>query len=143
MQMSSEPARTHVTLSVTLDEDQLPGPGESVEVTLSNGMVAIVENRAGITAGRHLRAVTPGPARPVPRTLSYVPVEIASRASEVVHAAITRRVNNRNQTERYTICDRTGKRIVSRPIYAPLDTTVTCKQCRTQLAEDGVIPAGN
>lgn len=122
---------TTVTLTVTVPIDQLPQVGERVEARLSNGMVAVIENRG---AGKRDESVR------VPRSLNYATVATTDPASEVVHAAIVRRVNNRIRYNRFTICDQKGKRIVARGLHEPLEG-VTCKQCRKQLIEDGVLVA--
>lgn len=121
-----------VTLSVTIPANDLPSAGKTVEIPVIAGLVALIENRTSFDDVK-----IPAEAR-VPNTLRYAAVNTASRSGEEVHAAINRRVNGRNVPARYTVCDRRGLRIVTSLRHEPLES-VTCKQCRKQLVEDGVL----
>lgn len=130
-----------VTIFAQLRKSDLPQPGSWVQVDMSNGMSAQLWN---LRDGRALTEMAS-------HSLHYVPVVTVATRQRVVHAAINRRRNGRNRTERYTICSKLGddaassqKRIVSSIITGTLDDTVTCEQCRNQLIEDGVIasPSG-
>ncbi len=121
-----------VTLSVTIPENNFPSAGKTVEIPLIEGLVALIQNRTTFD-----QVKVPADAR-VPHTLRYAAVNTASRSAEEVHAAINRRVNGRNVPGRYTVCDRKGLRIVTSLRHEPLES-VTCKQCRKQLVEDGVL----
>lgn len=80
------------------------------------------------------------PTTRTPITLTYAPVATEGHACEVTHAAIIRRVNDRLVWCEYTICDRSHRRdrTVKELTHEPIET-VTCKQCRKQLIEDGVL----
>lgn len=125
-------AKPHtITLSVTVPVDELPARGETVELRPVDGLAVVIKNLAD-----HEIKV-PASAR-LPHTLRYEAVNTASKSAEEVHAAINRRVNGRNVPARFTLCDRKGLRVVTSLRHEPLET-VTCKQCRKQLVEDGVL----
>lgn len=108
-----------------------PQPGTWIQVELSNGLTAAVWN---LGDGRSL-------SENQSHSLHYVPVRTASVKQHVIHAAMNRRVHGRNRVNETTLCSRMGddRRIVSSIVPGTLDDTVTCEQCRKQLAGDGVI----
>lgn len=114
-----------------IPDDQMPQPGTAVHVQMSNGMVAQVWN---LRDGRQLDEMTS-------HSLHYVPVRTASVRQHVIHAAINRRLHGRNRHTDTTLCSRDGddRRIVASIISGSLDDTVTCHQCRKQLAADGAL----
>lgn len=117
-----------IKVTVTIPVDQLPKDGDEVSIEIADQLVAMVQNGA-TSFPTELRS---------PLTLTYVAVNTASHAAEEVHAAINRRVNGRNKVERFTLCDRKGLRMVTGIRHVPL-TEVTCKQCRNQLVQDGML----
>lgn len=122
-----------VTLFTQIRSGELPQPGSWVSVEMSNGMVAQLWH---LRDGRELSEMS--------HSLHYVPVStVSTRPGRTVHAAINRRSNGRNRLTEATICSRMGdeRRIVAGIVAGSLDDTVTCEQCRKQLAEDGAIPS--
>lgn len=122
-----------VVLTGVVAENDLPTPGSSITVELSNpkrmNLVATVHNVRGRGDG----------ALRTPKSLTYVPVATDSKYEEVTHAGISRRVNRRIKLEWFTLCDRNGQRVAQQRVSGTLDETVTCKQCRTMLVEDGML----
>lgn len=126
--MSATSIPKFTTLHAVVPEADLPEPGSSVSVELSNGMYAEIHNlRRGWKLERQ------------PHSLRYVAVTTGTKWEEVIHAGINRRVNGRNRLERFTLCDRGGERLAKERVPGALEETVTCRQCRSHLQEDGMI----
>lgn len=98
---------------------------------MSNAMVARIYN---LRDGRVLDEMAS-------HSLHYVPVRTPSVRQHVVHAAINRRTNGRNNPDGVTLCSRRGddRRVVSGIVAGALGDTVTCRQCRRQITADGAI----
>lgn len=125
-----------------MSDDQILDVGKKLDLILE--VLREKQQRSNgsgpVTSAEESTPESEQPTKRRPRTLSYEPVVTTARATEVVHAAITRRVDNRWRDEKFTLCDRGGKRVVGRVLRREdLDATVTCKQCRDQLVEDGMI----
>lgn len=122
-----------VTLFAAVPEKDLPTPGSFIQLDLSNPVgMKLVANVYNVR-GRGEEALR------TPKSLTYVPVATDSKYEEVVHAGIARRVNKRIRLEWFTLCDRKGERVAQQRVAGTLDATVTCKQCRAQLVEDGML----
>lgn len=116
------------TIFAAIPKSDLPEPGTSTMITMSNGMIAELHSvRRGRTLERR------------PRSLRYVAVTTGAEHAEVIHAGINRRVNTRNRLSRFTLCDRNGDRVADKRVDGSLDDLVTCKQCRAHLVEDGML----
>jgi len=85
-----------------LDEADLPAPGETVEVVLGEGLVALIENTNEPV--QHEEAELP---------TTYTAVETVG-GSVVTHAAAVHQRAQRTHVERYTLCSRQDSRPVQR-----------------------------
>jgi hypothetical protein len=111
----------------TVNDDDMPEPGETVEVDLGGGLVALVEN-----TNEPVREEESEP----PTT--YTAVETVGGAT-VTHAAAVHQRSQRTRVERYTLCSRQeSRRVQRRKRDLPL-TAVTCVQCRRRLEMEGVV----
>ncbi len=111
----------------TLDESSMPAPGETVEVDLGGGLIALVENTNEPTQEEEEEPPT-----------TYTAVETVGWAT-VTHAAAVHQRAQRTRVERYTLCSRQeSRRVKRRKRDLPL-TAVTCAQCRRRLEVEGVL----
>ncbi len=111
----------------TLDDDDLPAPGETVEVDLGGGLIALVENTN--------EPIEEESAEP-PNT--YTAVETVGAAT-VTHAAAVHQRSKRTRVGRYTLCSRQDSRPVQRRKRDLPLTAVTCVQCRRRLEAEGLV----
>jgi hypothetical protein len=120
-------------LKLTIPADDLPAPGEVTE-TQQQGYVILVENVQPLSdADEDSATAQPG------ELVKYVPVDITAPSSVVRHAARVFQRNKRTRVERWTLCDRSGGRVVSRRRDAEPLTNVTCAQCRGSLVGEGLL----
>lgn len=116
-----------MTTTFTLNKDDLPAPGETVEVDLGDGLVALVEN-----TNEPLEEEEVGPL------ITYTAVETVGGAT-VTHAAAVHQRLKKTRVERYTLCSRQDSRRVQRRKRDLPVTAVTCVQCRKRLESEGVL----
>lgn len=115
------------TSGLSIPEDELPAPGESVEINRGK-FVITVENTDQVDV---VDAAGFG------EVVFYTPVETVHPSTKR-HAAAVRQRNVRTRVESATLCSRAGTRRVKRRLHEPL-TNVTCVQCRSILAEEGEV----
>lgn len=113
--------------TLTIDEGSIPGPGESVEVDLGDGIVALIENTNEPIQEEELDA-----------PITFTAVETVGAAT-VTHAAAVHQRQQRTRVARYTLCSRQGSRQVKRRKRDLPLTAVTCVQCRQRLEDEGVV----
>jgi hypothetical protein len=111
----------------SIEEESMPGPGETVEVDLGDGLVALIENTN-----------EPVQEEEVDPPTTYTSVETVGGAT-VTHAAAVHQRQQRTRVERYTLCSRQGSRRVKRRKRDLPLTAVTCVQCRRRLEMEGVV----
>lgn len=119
-------------LTITIDEPDLPAPGEDVLIS-TGAYEVLVANTAEPEAD-----VDPEPDADDPEaqiTYSVVDVHGATR----VHAAIVRKREVRSVVDRFPLCSRSRTRRVSRR-RRDLDlSTVNCTQCAARLHAEGIL----
>lgn len=113
----------------TIDKENLPGPGETVEIDLGGGLVALIEN-----TNEPLQEDEEEDDPPI----TYTVVDTVGGAT-VSHAAAVHQRQQRTRVERYTLCSRQGSRRVKRRKRDLPLTAVTCVQCRRRLEMEGVL----
>lgn len=113
--------------SFDVDEADLPAPGETVEVDLGDGLVALIENTN-----------EPVQEEEVDAPVTYTAVETVGAAT-VTHAAAVHQRASRTRVGRYTLCSRQGSRTVKRRKRDLPLTAVTCVQCRQRLESEGIL----
>ena len=111
----------------TLDDDDMPQPGETVEVDLGDGFVGLIENTNEPVQEEEDEPPT-----------TYTAVETVGAAT-VTHAAAVHQRPRRTRVERYTLCSRQQSRPVQRRKRDLPLTSVTCAQCRRRLESEGVL----
>lgn len=110
-----------------IPEDSMPRPGETVEIDLGDGLVALIENTNEPIEEEEGEA-----------PITYTAVETVGAAT-VTHAAAVHQRQQRTRVERYTLCSRQGSRRVKRRKRDLPLTAVTCVQCRQRLEAEGVV----
>ena len=108
-------------------DGDVPDPGETIEVDLGDGFVALIENTNA-----------PSQEDDIDPPTMYSAVETVG-ASTVTHAAAVHQRAQRTRVASYTLCSRNDSRAVKkRKRDLPL-TAVTCVQCRKRLEAEGVL----
>lgn len=110
-----------------INANEMPAPGETVEVDLGDGLIALVEN----TNEPKYEVETEPPT-------TYTAVETVG-SSAVTHAAAVHQRAQRTRVERYTLCSRQDSRPVQRRKRDLPLAAVTCVQCRKRLEAEGVV----
>ena len=114
-------------LIINVSPDELPGPGETVELMRDEFAISI----------ENTRAVEEVDEPAYGEVVFYTPVETVHRSTKR-HAAEVRQRNVRTRVASATLCSRAGTRKVQRRLNEPL-SNVTCVQCRAILADEGEV----